>query len=136
MTLRRKSGRCHSRFHFPVCTKRWLFARWPALDKAAELIVSRAHELDGYHYEILTPAADALDAGHPLAASIVRRALIDFALNNARVKRYRHAARHLLECDRLASGIDDFGAFENHTSYVAGLKAKHGRKSGFWSLVS
>ena len=37
---------------------------WPSLDKAAKLAVQRAAELNGDHYEILTPAADALAGKH------------------------------------------------------------------------
>jgi hypothetical protein len=69
---------------------------WPALDKAAALVTERSAELDGNHYEILSPASDALAAKHPLAATLLLRAMIDFALKENRVKRYRHAARHLM----------------------------------------
>jgi hypothetical protein len=34
--------------------------RWPALDRAASLVLQRWDELDGDHYKILTHAADAL----------------------------------------------------------------------------
>jgi hypothetical protein len=34
--------------------------RWPALDRAASLVLQRWDELDGDHYEILTHATDAL----------------------------------------------------------------------------
>lgn len=109
---------------------------WPALDRAARLVTRRAAELDGDHYEILSPVADALAGKHPLAATLVLRAMIDFTLVNARSSRYRHAARHLMECASLASSVADFGAFETHEAYSARLKADHGRKSGFWSLIS
>lgn len=109
---------------------------WPALDRAARLVTRRATELDGDHYEILSPAADALAGKHPLAATLVLRAMIDFTLTKARSSRYRHAARHFLECASLASSIADFGAFETHEAYAARLKAEHSRKSGFWSLIS
>jgi len=108
---------------------------WPALDHAAQLVTSRADEMDGDHYEILTPTAEALSANYPLAATLVLRAMIDFALGAARSKRYRHAARHLLECESLASQIDDFDQFDPHVTYVANLKAKHGRKQSFWQHV-
>ena len=108
---------------------------WPALEQAAKLTLSRAEELDGNHYEVLTPAAEKLEGKYPLAATILRRAMIDFALEKARSKRYRHTARHLLECESLVGQIEDFGAFETHSDYVAQLKAQHGRKSGFWSLT-
>jgi hypothetical protein len=109
---------------------------WPALDRAARLVTLRALELDGDHYEILTPAADALAGKHPLAATLALRAMIDFTLAKARSSRYRHAARHFLECSSLASSVADFGAFETHEAYAARLKTKHGRKSGFWGLIA
>ncbi len=70
------------------------------------------------HYEILSPAADALAAKHPLAAILLLRAMIEFALKENRVKRYRHAARHLAECASLAVAVGDFGNFEPHTAHV------------------
>lgn len=109
---------------------------WPALDRAARLLTARQAQLDGDQYEILAPAADALAARHPLAATLVLRAMIAFTLSKARSRRYRHAARHFMECASLAAAIKDFGAFETHAAYTARLKAEHGRKSGFWSLIS
>ena len=108
---------------------------WPSLENAAELVLSRADELDGYHYELLTPAADMFDAKYPLVSTLLRRALINFALDKARSKRYRYAAGHLHECETLAMSISDFGSFETHETYKLRLKKEHGRKSGFWGLV-
>jgi hypothetical protein len=105
---------------------------WPALDRAAQLVQQRFDELDGDRYEILTPAAEALSARYPLAASLALRAMIDFTLNAGRSSRYQHAARHLAECEALASQIEDFGTVEPHANYVARLRRDHGRKSGFW----
>jgi len=109
---------------------------WPALEKAAALVLARAKEIDGDHYEVLSPAADALAGKYPLAATLLLRAMIDFALNHNRVKRYRHAARHLAECESLAATVGNFGNFEPHERYSARLKSDHGRKTAFWSLVS
>jgi hypothetical protein len=109
---------------------------WPALDKAAALVLQRAGEINGDHYEILTPSADALGNKHPLATTLLLRAMIDFSLKQGRVKRYRHAARHLSECASLAAAIESFGDFETHDAYEVRLRNEHGRKSSFWSLVS
>jgi hypothetical protein len=109
---------------------------WPALERAAKLVIQRAAELDGDHYEILSPAADALAGKHPLAATLVLRAMIDFSLTQSRSSRYRHAARHLMACASLASSILDFGTFEPHDAYTARLKVEHGKKTSFWSLIS
>jgi hypothetical protein len=108
---------------------------WPAFEQAAELVRQRSIELDGDHYEILTPTAEALAEKHPLEATLLLRAMIDFSLKKGRSTRYRHAARHLAECASLAPEIDDFGVFEPHGSYAARLQKEHGRKSLFWSLA-
>jgi len=91
--------------------------------------------LDGDHYEILTPAAEALAGEHPLAAMLALRSMIDFSLRNSRSSRYRHAARHLLDCSSLSSAIADFGRFEPHDAYETRLRCEHRRKSSFWSLI-
>lgn len=111
-------------------------ASWSALDRAANLVINRAEELNGDHYEVLTPAANALAGKHPLAATLLLRAMIDYSLDQSRTSRYRHAARHLLDCESLASSIPDFGKFETHEAFIDRLRAKHGKKSSFWSLVS
>jgi hypothetical protein len=108
---------------------------WPAFDRAAMLVERHAGTWDGNLYEILTAAAAALEAKRPLAATILRRAMIDYTLDHAKSTRYRHAARHLAECDSLAAAIGDFGALAPHRDYVAALQAKHGRKAGFWEHV-
>jgi len=109
---------------------------WPSLDRAARTQIARAKELDGDHYELLTPAADALAAKYPLGATLLLRAMIDFSLTKSRVSRYGHAARHLRDCAGLASAIGDFGSFEAHEAYVSRLRRDHGRKAAFWSMVS
>jgi hypothetical protein len=108
---------------------------WLALDRAANLVIQRAPELDGDQYEILPRVADTLSAKHPLAATLVLRALIDFSLTRSRTSRYKHAARHLLECSNLSKDIEDFGAFEAHDAYEARLRREHGKKTSFWSLL-
>lgn len=108
---------------------------WPALARAARLVLSRAKDLDGNSYDTLTAAADRLDAGHPLAATLLRRAMIEDTLNGAKSKRYHHAAGHLAECAASHPHIDNHHGFPPHESFVATLKQKHGRKYGFWTLV-
>jgi hypothetical protein len=108
---------------------------WPSLDRAARLVTERAEALDGDHYEILTPASEALAAKYPLAATLLLRAMIDFALTQSRSSRYGHAARHLRECAALASTTPDYGSFETHDAYVGRLRREHGRKTAFWNMV-
>ncbi len=113
----------------------WFLVSWPALDRASALVLAHANDLDGNAYDLLVPAANALAERYPLAATLVLRAMIDFALTESRSSRYRHAARHLLECASLSPAIEDFGPHETHDDYVERLKAEHGRKRSFWDRV-
>lgn len=108
---------------------------WPARDRAARLVVARAGDLDGNAYALLTPAAEALETEHPLAATLLRRAMIADTLDGAKSKRYRHAARHLAECKACETAITDQGDVPGHAQFVKALRQKHGRKHGFWHLV-
>jgi hypothetical protein len=112
------------------------FTGWPDQARAAQLVLARASEIDGNLYHLLDPAARLIEGKHPLAATLLRRAMIEDTLDGAKSTRYKHAARHLLECRSLLAGIQDFGTFETHEAFVGRLRARHGRKTGFWSQVS
>lgn len=108
---------------------------WPDLFTAAELVTTRAGEFNGDHYLLLTPAAEALRMRHPLAAVLLWRAMIDYALGQGRATRYGHAADHLMDCTLLDAEITDYGTNPSHESYVQTLQARHDRKSSFWAKV-
>lgn len=108
-------------------------AEWPAPVAAAAMVLARHGDMSGDHYWYLTDTADHLDKDHPLAATVILRAMIGFALDERRSKRYPHAARHLQTCAYLSRRIDDWAGHPDHATYVADLKARHGRKSGFWN---
>ena len=108
---------------------------WPDLPRASQLVLGRAAELDGDDYATLSAAADALQVRHPLAATLLRRAMIDYSLGVARSSRYKHAARHLAECEGMARQISDFGTIPDHAAYEKALRATHGRKDAFWQEV-
>lgn len=109
------------------------FTGWPNQAQAADLVLARPSEIDGNLYHLLDPAARLIEGKHPLAATLLRRAMIVDTLDGAKSTRYRHAARHLLECRSLLAGIQDLGTFETHEAFVSRLRARHGRKTGFWS---
>jgi hypothetical protein len=112
------------------------FTEWPKPGRAAQLVLARGSEIDGNLYYLLDSTARLIEGKHPLAATLLRRAMIEDTLDGAKSTRYKHAARHLLECRSLAASIRDFGEFETHESFVSRLRARHGRKTGFWSQVS
>ena len=108
---------------------------WPDHSRAARMIAARAKELDGNAYETLTAAADTLAAAHPLAATLLWRAMIQDTLTGAKKSRYRHAARHFAECQASDAVIDDYGSAASHTQFARTLRQAHARKSGFWQAV-
>ena len=108
---------------------------WPALDRASRLVIERTQDIDGALHRVLAPAADALAAKHPLAATLVLRAMIEFTLGRGRSSGYRRAAGHLMDCSALSATIGDFGEFEAHEAFETRLRREHGRKESFWSLI-
>jgi hypothetical protein len=108
---------------------------WPDYERAARLVYLRTKEIDGDRYELLDPAAVALEGKYPLAAVLLRRALVEVTLRKGRATRYRHAARHVREIDSLNAQIKDYAGFETHHEFMARLLRIHPRKTGFWPLL-
>jgi hypothetical protein len=108
---------------------------WPAHERAAQLVLSRNKEINGDRYELLDPAASLVEGKYPLAAVLLRRALIEVTLRKARATRYKHAARHVREIDSLNSQIRDYENFETHDQFMERLRKTHPRKKGFWPLL-
>ncbi|MBJ2152682.1 DUF6880 family protein [Paracoccus sp. IB05] len=115
------------------------FLAWPRRDLAARLIVTRHEAWDGRDWYTLPDIADQLQHEHPLAATILYRALLDDILARARSKAYPHGAKHLERLALLARDADADPArpavFPLHEEYRETLRATHGRKSGFWTLT-
>ena len=109
---------------------------WPALDRAAALAIEHAADLEGIFDHILTPAADALAARHPLAATLALRAMIDYAIGQRQTIHDEQVARHLQECASLSLAIEDFGRFETHVAYEARLTRQHDRKVLFGNRIA
>ncbi|MEB3199432.1 MAG: hypothetical protein VKK62_02740, partial [Synechococcaceae cyanobacterium] len=105
---------------------------WPSLARASRYVIEHWEQWCGDAYEIYEPAAERLSADHPLAATLLLRSMVLFALSMGRSKRYRYAAEHLRQCERLEARIDDWQGFESHTSFMGRIREAHGAKWGFW----
>ena len=121
----------HSNVHTALAFLIW----WPAIERAARLVRLRINDIDGDRYELLDPAAVALEGKYPLAAVLLRRALIEVTLRKGRATRYKHAARHVREIDSLNTQIKDYAGFEAHDQFMTRLLRTHPHKTGFWSLL-
>jgi hypothetical protein len=108
---------------------------WPDLRRAASVVADRLAAIDGDAYWVLGPAAERLEAKEPLAATLLHRKMIDFALDRGRSSRYGHAVRHLRSCAWLAGQISDWRGYLPHAQYLAELRRRHGRKVGFWGRL-
>jgi hypothetical protein len=108
---------------------------WPDLDAAAQLVITRAAEIDGRHYQILNHAIDRLEDKHPVATTILLRTKIDSVLARASSAEYVHAVRDLARAAALAPKLKAASPIASHATYFAGIKIKHARKTSFWPKV-
>jgi hypothetical protein len=118
----------------PLLTLQFL-VNWPALPRAARYVIANWQEWDGEAYPIYGPAAERLNRDHPVAATVLLRAMVVFALSMGRSNRYRYAAEHLRTCERLAAATEDWLGVEGHESFVGRLRESFGLKWSFWQLV-
>ena len=108
---------------------------WPCLPRAARFVISHWQDWDGDVDEIYEPAAERLSANHPLAATLLLRAMVVFALSMGHAKRYRAAAEHLRQCEELDARIDDWQGMESHASFAGRLREAFGLKWSFWQRL-
>lgn len=80
--------------------------------------------------------AQLVEGKHPLAAMLLRRAMIEDTLVQTKSTRCKHAARHPLECASLVRSIECFGAVEVHDDFMRPLRCEHGRETGFTSQLA
>jgi hypothetical protein len=103
-------------------------------DDAETYLIDRASQLNGDDYSPLLSMAKTLEnANHPLAASILYRALLDSILRRAQSTIYSYAASYLKKLDKLASAIPDWRGIPDHPAYTEHLRQQHQRKQAFWS---
>ena len=108
-----------------------------ALKQAAQYVLERAEQIEGaYFYDsLLTYASVFSNAGFPLPASMIFRALLDAILAAGRTNAYGHGARYLLAARTLSRDISDWQQLETHEQYETGLRSRHGQKRSFWMKV-
>jgi hypothetical protein len=121
----RSDGLCLSDVRFLIDEDR--------VEQGAELVVSRRDQLDGGNYTILVPFAEGFEAsGHGVAATVVYRSLLNAVLDRGYSPAYPHGARYLRRLDALAPCVAGLEGISDHPTYLAGVRAAHGRKWRFW----
>lgn len=102
---------------------------WPSITDAAKLVLARADEIEPGRVELLEAAVVALEVRHPVAASLLLRAMVSDTLRWSRTDR-AEAARHQIDhLAALAAGHPDWGTQETHQAFVerVGRHAAHRR---------
>jgi len=111
------------------------FIDWPKLDMAASYVMQHAGKWNGQMYHILADAADALSADHPVAATVLYRALLKNILDRGVSAAYLHGATYLAALHSLKDRLPRELPFVSHDDFVDEIQRKHGRKYGFWELI-
>jgi len=111
------------------------FVEWRAFEAADRLVRQRIAEFDGRNYEELGKAAEHLAEKWPVSATLLYRTLVRSVLERGYSKAYRYAARDLASASMLADRLPADSGNPAHATFHADLKARHGRKYGFWQIV-
>ncbi|WP_312161801.1 DUF6880 family protein [Phenylobacterium sp.] len=111
------SAKAHARFSDALA---FLIA-WPSIPDAAQLVLERAGEIDPARTELLEAAADLLEARHPIAASLLLRAMIVDTLRWRRTDRAQAAGDQIDRLENLAAQIADWNGVMTHEAFVEGI---------------
>lgn len=95
---------------------------WPAVGAAAELVLARASEIEPSRTEVLEPAAALLEARHPMAATLLLRAMVADTFRRRRSERFDQAKRQLADLTSLAPQIGEWGDVETHEAFIARME--------------
>jgi hypothetical protein len=117
----------HARNFRPFMAALGFLVSWPALNEAANLIAARTGEIDGLAIDTLEPAARALEGRHPLAATLLLRAMVRDIAKFSQIELYPRAKAWLLEAASLEAQITDFQGYEDHVTFERSVRSSLGR---------
>lgn len=97
---------------------------------------AKADTLNGSDYSRYRKLSTAL-ANHKkdLAATLLRRALVEDVLYKAQSKYYHYGVSDLKKARDFAEDVTDWQDFESHQAFMQSLQTQHARKHAFWSKV-
>ena len=94
-------------------------------------------ELNSYHYSLYRKLpTDLAQHGKCLAATLLRRILIENILDGAQSNYYKYAISDLKKANEFALQVTNWHAFNDQKKFMDTLKAKHPRKVAFWSKIT
>ncbi len=118
----------------PLLTLQFLVG-WGALPRAARFVIENREQWNGEAHAVYGPAAERLSADHPVAATLLLRAMVVFTLSSGKARRYRYAAEQLRTCALLDSRIEDWQGVMPHSEFAGRLREAFAGKWSFWTLL-
>ena len=109
-----------------------LLMEWPDFDRAATLVLNTHHEILWMFFEVSHQLLAEFGLRQPLATTLVYRSTVESNLRVGSKGRLKIAAKLLLDCERLASSIKDFGEHPGHDEYLGILRSLAPSRTTFW----
>ena len=118
-------------------------------NKALTLALENTEKLEQVFYSTLLYLLDLIpddskeegdkkedvEASYALLKVILYRCLLSDLLSRAYSKAYRYGAGYLKQLRKLDILLKDYQSLDNHHAFEAHMRAKHGRKRSFWTLL-
>lgn len=109
---------------------------WPALDRAATLVVDRIEELDSTDHVALQAAAEKMAPRYPLAAIMLLRQAVEDILKRHVSAEYSAAGHLLADITRLSAHISDWAGVPDDDAFQSSLKKRFGAVSPLWRAAA
>ena len=112
----------HAKSYRPFTRALGFLVAWPALNEAATMVEKRVDEIDGRAIARLEVAVHALEGRHPLAATLLLRAMVRDVVKDAHAELFPRARTWLMQAESLAAQIGDFQGHDDHAAFEARVR--------------
>lgn len=112
----------HAKTYRPFTKALGFLVLWPALNEAGALVMTRVDEIDGRAIATLETAVHALEGRHPLAATLLLRAMVRDVVRDQHAELFPRARTWLVQAESLAAQIGDFQGHDDHAAFEARVR--------------
>lgn len=106
-------------------------------DVIDNLIFENNQKLNAYDYSLYRKlSTDLAKNGKYLAATLLRRELVNNVLTKAISKYYKYAVSDLKKAGEFSLQVTDWHEFDDHDTFMEVIKESHKRKTAFWHQVN
>jgi hypothetical protein len=106
-------------------------------DLIENLIFENTKQLNAYDYSLYRKlSTDLAKNGKYLAATLLRRELVNNVLTKAISKYYKYAVSDLKKAREFSFKVTDWHNFDDHAGFMEVIEENHKRKTAFWHKVN